>query len=395
MRFAHMADTHLGYRQYNLDEREDDFYAAFHEVVDNIISENLDFVIHSGDLFDEPRPPVKAMVEVRNALDRLDERGIPVFAIGGNHDILMRRGALPPQSLYKNVKFLTNDNPWQIYNDIFIGGLPYHSQVHASALKERLKTISQEAKKYEKKILVLHQNIDRYFPLDYELRFNDIPKEFDYIAMGHLHKRIVDSFLNSKLSYPGSTEVWRVDELEDMAINGKGFNIVDSKDWTIKQFDLKNIRPFIKREIEAEGLDIKELRSSLDLKRRPILQLIVLSDNENYPWLYQKLVREFKDALYLDIKRRWTPEEGKTFPEEKIGIKELIKTAMKEYPSEEVDFAYALFKSLSLSKMEEDKEISEEFFKMWAASERRKKVIQVEGREELDQLENHNLEEIK
>ena len=395
MRFAHMADTHLGYRQYNLDEREDDFYAAFHEVVDNIISENLDFVIHSGDLFDEPRPPVKAMVEVRNALDRLDERGIPVFAIGGNHDILMRRGALPPQSLYKNVKFLTNDNPWQIYNDIFIGGLPYHSQVHASALKERLKTVSKEAKKYEKKVLVLHQNIDRYFPLDYELRFNDIPKEFDYIAMGHLHKRIVDSFLNSKLSYPGSTEVWRVDELEDMAINGKGFNIVDSKDWTIKQFDLNNIRPFIKREIEAEGLDIEELHSSLDLKRRPILQLIVLSDIENYPWLYQKLVREFKDALYLDIKRRWIPDGEKTFPAEKIGIKELIKTAMKDYPSEEVDFAYALFKSLSLGELEDAQEISDDFFKRWSASERRKEVLQVEGQEELDQFKNHNLGETK
>ena len=29
MRVAHMSDTHLGYRQYNLDEREKDFYDVF------------------------------------------------------------------------------------------------------------------------------------------------------------------------------------------------------------------------------------------------------------------------------------------------------------------------------------------------------------------------------
>lgn len=50
MKFAHLSDTHLGYRQYGLIEREDDFYNVFNEIVDKIIDERVDFVIHSGDL---------------------------------------------------------------------------------------------------------------------------------------------------------------------------------------------------------------------------------------------------------------------------------------------------------------------------------------------------------
>jgi len=365
MRFAHMADTHLGYRQYNLDEREEDFYSAFHDAIDIAIKKKVDFIIHSGDLFDEPRPPVKAMVEVRNALDKLDEKGIPVFAIGGNHDILMRRGALPPQTLYKNIQFLTPESPWQIYNDIFIAGLPYHSKIHANTLKERLKTISKEAEKHDKKILLLHQSIDRYFQLNYELRLEDIPKEFDYIAMGHIHKRIVDNLLDGKISYPGSTEVWRIDELEDLKINGKGINIVDTEDFALEKIDTGNIRPFIKKDITAENLCIKELKEVLDVEKRPVFHLTVTADAHDYPLIYQTLTRELHDALYLDIKRSGIIGVEETFHEKKIGVRALINTVMKKYPDEEIDFAYTLFKHLSVGKLDSAKEYSEEFLKNW------------------------------
>ena len=52
MKFAHLADTHLGYRQFGLLEREKDFYEVFDKIIDKIIEEKVDFVIHSGDLFD-------------------------------------------------------------------------------------------------------------------------------------------------------------------------------------------------------------------------------------------------------------------------------------------------------------------------------------------------------
>ena len=37
MKFAHLADTHLGYRQFGLLEREKDFYEVFDKIIDKLI----------------------------------------------------------------------------------------------------------------------------------------------------------------------------------------------------------------------------------------------------------------------------------------------------------------------------------------------------------------------
>ena len=55
MRFAHLSDSHLGYRQFGILEREQDFYDVFARNIDKIIEMDVDFVIHSGDLFDNNR----------------------------------------------------------------------------------------------------------------------------------------------------------------------------------------------------------------------------------------------------------------------------------------------------------------------------------------------------
>ncbi len=42
VRIAHLADTHhLGYKQYNLDEREKDIYDGLFEISDKILEEHV------------------------------------------------------------------------------------------------------------------------------------------------------------------------------------------------------------------------------------------------------------------------------------------------------------------------------------------------------------------
>jgi DNA repair exonuclease SbcCD nuclease subunit len=368
MRFAHLADTHLGYRQYNLDEREADFYHTFHDAVDRIIKARCDFVIHSGDLFDSPRPPIKAMLEVMKAVDRLKKEGIKVFAIAGNHDLLLRRGAVPPQRLYRSIEFLTPQKPSRVYRGIYICGLPYHSRIHTKVLREKLHLLAEEASGHDRRILLLHQGIDKYFPLEHEIKIGDLPKDFDYYAMGHIHKRIIDTYGRRILAYPGSPEMWRMDELQDWRDNGKGFYIIKTPGFKINRIDL-DIRPFVKAEVSSSE-DIQPVKDRIHLQRRPVVRVTVSANPHEYNALYQELLRELKEALYLDIRRKQLEEKGE--PEEKpISLKELLMEAMEGHSEDEKAFAYTLFEALSRGKLDSARSIVKDFYEKWTPSKKK------------------------
>jgi len=94
MRIAHLADTHLGYRQYNLDEREQDLYDAFNQIIDKAIEERVDVIIHSGDLFERSHPPIKALLTLKDALKKIRGK-IKFLSILGEHDIPKRKAIIP------------------------------------------------------------------------------------------------------------------------------------------------------------------------------------------------------------------------------------------------------------------------------------------------------------
>ena len=68
MLIAHLADTHIGLRQYGLTWREEDIYERFREAIGVAVREGVDAILISGDMFDRARPPIRA---IRVALDTL------------------------------------------------------------------------------------------------------------------------------------------------------------------------------------------------------------------------------------------------------------------------------------------------------------------------------------
>jgi DNA repair exonuclease SbcCD nuclease subunit len=92
IRFVHLADVHLGFRQYGLTERAADFVRAFDDAVAYCLRVAPDFVVIAGDLFDSKsiEPSTYAAADI--ALERLDRAGIPVVANEGNHERWFRRG---------------------------------------------------------------------------------------------------------------------------------------------------------------------------------------------------------------------------------------------------------------------------------------------------------------
>jgi DNA repair exonuclease SbcCD nuclease subunit len=373
MKFAHLADTHLGYRQYGLFEREKDFYEVFEKVIDKIIEEKVDFVIHSGDLFETARPSPMALLTFQKGLLKLKGAGIPMYAIAGNHDVVMRKGSIPPHVIFKKLglKVISNINPTYIQGDIFIAGLPYFPSSHGKALKSKLAELSEKASHHDKSVLVLHQGIDKYFNFNYELEIGELPDNFDYYALGHIHKYVNDAYGKGRLVYPGSGEVWKTSELADYKKNGKGFVVVDF-DGTkpvVKRVQVDIPREFIQREIDYNDLesDVAGIKETIkDFDKKPILRLTIKNVDSDTRKVYDIIKDEIGDlALMIRPTFIMAGEEYEILDMEskKLGPEQLLENQLEGYGNSEVTaLAIDLYHLLSKDKLDESNDLIEQYY---------------------------------
>ncbi|MGC9346484.1 MAG: metallophosphoesterase family protein, partial [Candidatus Bathyarchaeales archaeon] len=232
--FVHAADLHLGYSQYGLEARREDFDKAFQELVDKAIELKPDFMIIAGDLFHHARPSNVILENAIKNFSRLREAGIPVLTVDGSHD------SAP------NVVTGT------ILNPLDSAGLIYHLPRHEGAcwrkpdccyvygvpnFRTRRKTEELLPAFMEKdeptpdpdlfNIFVFHMALD--FPnvkppyMEAEAPPELIPEGFNYYAAGHVHKPYKEKFKTGLLVYSGSTETVNYTE----AKNEKGFYYVE------------------------------------------------------------------------------------------------------------------------------------------------------------------------
>ncbi|RLG86080.1 MAG: hypothetical protein DRO18_04890 [Thermoprotei archaeon] len=234
MLLAHLADTHLGYAQYGRSWREEDVYRVFSEAFEKALSEGVDVIVISGDMFDRYRPPNRALKVAMEVVRKALDRGVRVYSILGEHDIPKRYDEVP-QILVSGLKLLgTHKTPSHDIvtiddRDYAIAGISHYPPTlkHLSKLKERLQSLRSVLRNH-KSILMLHQNIKQFFALEEGLDINDIPREVNYVALGHLHRRIISRLEEGTvIAYPGSLEILRSDEIDEWLSNGKGFYIVD------------------------------------------------------------------------------------------------------------------------------------------------------------------------
>ncbi|MBT8196952.1 MAG: exonuclease subunit SbcD [Acidimicrobiia bacterium] len=86
MRILHTSDWHVGKRIGRYD-RSDEYREVLAEVAAVADKEDVDLVVHSGDVFDRPTPSVDALQIALDGLLALSAGGErPVVAIAGNHD---------------------------------------------------------------------------------------------------------------------------------------------------------------------------------------------------------------------------------------------------------------------------------------------------------------------
>ena len=116
MFISHISDIHLGYAQFNLQEREEDLYEVFGEAIEKSISEHVKAIILAGDIFHNPKPNGAAIIRLARELKKLKEKSIPVFFVLGEHDI-SRSNDVPLPYLFHNLglaRRLKPESPVQI-----------------------------------------------------------------------------------------------------------------------------------------------------------------------------------------------------------------------------------------------------------------------------------------
>lgn len=202
-RFIHAADLHLDSPFRGMSKLPDTLkeklmastFGALRRLTDTAIQEQVDFIVISGDLYDEADRSLKAQLFLLKEWERLQHYGISVFVIHGNHDPL--NGARAELKLPSNVtQFGANGmeyRPAYCRNGelaAFVYGMSYGKRHVTENLAARYTPV--EGAPFH--IALLHGNVngdlshDPYAPCSLE---ELIGKGFDYWALGHIHTRKV------------------------------------------------------------------------------------------------------------------------------------------------------------------------------------------------------------
>lgn len=273
--FVHVADTHLGYRQYGLAERWDDFSLAFKEVVDKTIGLKPDFMIISGDVFHDPRPTNRTLeVAVRNLMRLRDER-INVFVVGGSHDSspnVTTGTILKPLDRGKLIYYLpAHEGASYRGEGYYIYGIP-NFRTRREVERGLSSFYEQNPPKPDPavfNICVMHMALDHPEVLstldiskEYVFDLSTLPSGFDYYAGGHLHKPVITKlhgeFRGATLAYSGCVETASIRDAE----YDKGFfhvSVDGSARVDIKRTQVERARPFDIVEVDGTGKKATEI----------------------------------------------------------------------------------------------------------------------------------------
>ncbi len=248
----HFSDTHLGNREYMMDDRENDFYESFNEAIDIAVEERVDFIIHSGDLFDTWGPSNRALSELKDSMVRLREKNIRTYMVMGDHD-RPRRIDYPAASIFDFLGLVllgAEDVEHKVMeDDTLIAGISNMKGSRREKLHGLYAKADQLAKEHRNSILISHQGVSGYtHPEDVQIQEIDLPGSFAYLAFGHVH---VSAYREKPrpFAYAGSTEINSSSEIEAFLRDGKAVNIIDLENGEVAMSRRKLTRPRVQVKI--------------------------------------------------------------------------------------------------------------------------------------------------
>ena len=258
-RFIHTADLHLDSPLRGLASREgapaEELRGASRRALDRLVdlakAESVDFVVIAGDVYDRDWKDYNTGLFFRSRMAKLNEAGIPVYMIAGNHDaasIISRKLSLSDNVTYFSSRAAETIEPEQW--PVALHGMSFPNRVVDENLVPRYPT--PIAGKFN--IGILHTSLagnaghDTYAPCTVE---ELTAKGYDYWALGHIHQPAV---IREKpwIVYPGNIQGRHARECgergcrlitvdDDLEVKACAWRALDVARWSAVTVDLNGV----------------------------------------------------------------------------------------------------------------------------------------------------------
>ena len=279
MRLVHLADLHLGYRQYHrltpngINQREADVACAFSAAVDQVIALRPDVIVIAGDIFHTVRPMNPAIIDAFQQFHRLSSElpdAVKVM-VAGNHDRPRASETGCILNLFSRLGMhVVVDEPRRFTfpdRDLAILAVP--------DLPGALPPLTPDPDARHN-VLVLHGEVEGMLPpyiAASDRATVEISREalgaanWSYVALGHfhVHREIApNAYYSGSLDYTSANPWGELVEERDSGLPGKGFVEYDLATSTHRFHHVKPVRALIDLQaIPARGLSAAELDAAI------------------------------------------------------------------------------------------------------------------------------------
>lgn len=242
VKFAHLADCHLGgWRQEELQKLN---FLSFQKIIDRCISERVEFIIISGDLFDSAYPPIEILKDSFAEFKKVHDAGIPVYLVAGSHDFSASGKTF--LDVLEKAGFCKNVEDWELqedgriklkphmHNEIAIYGYP--GRKSGMEIEDLSKVYFDSCNQFT--IFIIHTTIKDVvgtIPME-SVEKSRLPLA-NYYAMGHIHQIFETHEANSHYVYPGPTFPNNFQELSDLQCGS--FHLVETEGQRTKYQSIK------------------------------------------------------------------------------------------------------------------------------------------------------------
>ncbi len=320
MKIVHFSDTHLGYNdldilnEYNVNQREADFYDAFSQVVEQIKKIKPDYIIHTGDLFHRASPSNRAITFALKKFQEINSLDIPFILIAGNHSTPRTNLSSPILKIFEDYENIYVSYE-QKYKKVEFKNIVFHTLPHMNdetIAQSQIDLVEENIIKNKKNIMMMHCSVGAWYLMQefgewvYPTSKEYIFEKMDYVALGHWHG-FGNVGKHQNVYYSGSTERTSLNDKR----NEKGFALIRFEDELKVEYKQIDIRPIITKQIDCENYEqsIQDIDSSdcdnaiveVLLKNITPLQSIDISNKD---------IKEiFKNAMSVTVKREFKKQK--------------------------------------------------------------------------------------